>query len=223
MTKFAGVILGVAALTLSMASMAFRQNAVTNTDAQGRSVTVTVPMFSTPEQEHSSAIDPETITIYSNLGTHYLSGRGWTESGPTSQNGLTYQAQAFTPKATHYLAQIDFAIGYFEGTNGVTIYLETDNAGVPSGKKLFSCTRANLPVEGTTDTEIKTCKVAKTKNIRLFKNKQYWLVPIVNSDELAAWNFNGTRDSGNGADTMDGVTWTGAVYKPNGAFDVLGR
>jgi len=214
-------MLCLAALTLCMVSMAFGQHAVT--DSQGRSVTATTPKFSTPEQVHSSAIEPETITIYSNIGSGYNCCSGWTEGGVNSAVGLIIQAQAFTPTATHDLAQIDIAMGYVSGTNGVKVYLETDNAGVPSGKKLFSCTRANLPTFGSTSTQLKTCKVAKTKKIRLLKNKQYWLVPIVNSDEWAAWNENSTGASGNGAYTTDGVNWTTLLYNPNGTFDVLGR
>jgi hypothetical protein len=221
MTKFAGVMLSLAALTLCMTSIAFGQNAEIN--ARGQSVTVTTPTFSTPERAQSIAADPETITIYSNIGSGYNCCDGYTEGGASSPVGLVYQAMAFTPKATHYLAQIDYAMGYVVGTNGLTMHVESDAAGVPSGKILWSCKRANLPTFGSTGTQLKTCKVAATKKVKLLKGKQYWLVPIPNSDEWAAWNLNGTNASGQGASTTDGTTWTAGDYNPNGAFDVLGR
>jgi len=201
--------------------MAFGQIAVT--DSQGRGVTVTTPKSSTPQLIHSSPIEPETITIYNNIGSGFDPNDGWTEGGKDSYVGLVYQAMAFIPQATHYFARTDIAMGYVQGTNGLTLYLETDNSGVPSGKKLYTCKLKNLPVFGSTSTQVSTCKVPKSKKIKLTKNKRYWLVPLPNSDEWAAWNCNATGANGLGAFTKDGVTWKWQNYNPNGAFDVLGR
>lgn len=52
---------------------------------------------------------------------------------------------------------------------------------------------------------------------------QYWLVPIVDSNEWAGWNWNSVNLKGTGAYTLHGgSTWTTLDFSPNGAFDVLG-
>ncbi len=70
---------------------------------------------------------------------------------------------------------------------------------------------------------VETIKVQLQALIILVKGQQYWLVPIVNSDEWAAWEWNSVSASGNGAYSTDGgSTWTVTSYAPYGAFDVLG-
>ncbi len=178
-----------------------------------------------------------TVTIYSNFGSglSYDCCNGWSEDGPTSaatQPPYSYlpyiQATAFTPtKGTYLLTQLDLAIGWASGTNGYKLDLDADNHGLP-GRKIAEWNVTGLPTSGSTSNSVETIKVQLQALIILVKGQQYWLVPIVNSDEWAAWEWNSVSASGNGAYSTDGgSTWTKDFYdaptNPNGAFDVLGR
>jgi hypothetical protein len=127
---------------------------------------------------------------------------------------------AFTPaKGTYLLTQLDLAIAWFEGTNGYKLELDADDHGQP-GRRIAKWAVTGLPTFGT------CCSVDRIKVrglIILEKHHQYWLVPIVNSNEGAGWYPNSVSASGNGALSEDGgSTWTAIDYSPNGAFDVLG-
>jgi hypothetical protein len=135
---------------------------------------------------------------------------------------------AFTPtKGTYLLTQLDLAIGYLAfagGTNGYKLELDADDHGQP-GRRIAKWAVTGLPTFGTSSNSVETIKVRGL--IILEKHHQYWLVPIVNSDEVAGWAWNSVSASGNGAYSTDGgSTWTKLYYNapssPNGAFDVLG-
>jgi hypothetical protein len=132
---------------------------------------------------------------------------------------------AFTPtRGTYLLTQLDLATSWISGTNGYKLELRDDREGVP-GREIASWKVTGLPTFGATSSTVVTIKVRGL--IFLLKHHQYWLVPIVNSDEAVAWNLNSVSASGNGADSTDGGSpWTPVSYDapsaPNGAFDVLG-
>jgi len=200
-----------------------------NTDSQGRSVTTTpAPSVSSPsvsqQVKPSIAIPEGTTTIYSNFGSgySYQPDIGWTEGGPTSTVGPYLQAMSFTPKNGFYIVtQIDLAIGYLSGTGGYKLELHADNHGKP-GRRIAHWNVTGLPTFGTC-CSVNTIKVPLLPPVILLQGQQYWLVPIVNSDEWAAWNWNNVSVNGNGALSTDGgSTWTPESYSPNGAFDVLG-
>jgi hypothetical protein len=133
-------------------------------------------------------------------------------------------AMAFTPtKGTYLLTQLDLGIGWYSGTNGFKLELDADDHGKP-GRKIADWKVTVMPTYGSC-CSVETIKVRGL--IILEKHQQYWLVPIVKSDEWAGWNWNSVSASGNGAISEDGgSTWTpsyfGAPSSPNGAFDILG-
>jgi hypothetical protein len=216
-------MLCVAALTLCMAGMAFGQ--IATTDSHGRPITVTTPKSSTPRVIRGSGIEPETITIYNNVGSGYNGSSGFTESGIDSSVGAWYaQVMAFTPTKTHYLAEVEVAMGYVNGTEGFALHVETDKSGLPSNKSLYSCKITSMYGFGSSSTDLDTCKVPKAKKIALKAKTQYWVVVLVNSDEWAAWNFNATGATGPVAISEDdGKTWTSEGTGSNGAFIILGK
>ena len=200
-------------------------------DSQGRA-RVTVPRSAispTPSLlKGDTAIRAGTEVIYSNFGSGYAydDTTGWVEDGPDSGYGYFLQPMAFTPTTGDYqLTQLDLAIGWVSGTNGYKLYLDEDNRGLP-GKEIAEWDVTGLYTFGTC-CSVQTIKVQTDSlhgKILLLQGVQYWLVPIANSNELAAWNFNSVEASGNAALSTDGgKEWTAETYSPNGAFDVLGR
>lgn len=204
-------------------------------DSQGRA-RVTVPRSAsspTPSLlKGDTAIRAGTEVIYSNFGSGYAYNpdSGWTEDGPDISSPYYLQAMAFTPTTGDYqLTQLDLAIGWISGTNGYKLYLDEDNRGVP-GKEIAEWDVTGLYTFGTC-CSVETIKVQTDTlhgKILLLQGVQYWLVPIVNSNEWAAWDLNSVSASGNGALSTDGgKIWTMLPYdapgSPNGAFDVLGR
>jgi len=222
MSKFARVMFCIAALTLCMATVAWGQKAIT--DQQGRSVTVTAPKPS-GHTARSVPVPAGTITIFSNLGSPvgFNCCTGWTEGGSTSEVGLIIQAMAYTtpskPASTD-LTSIEIALGYVNGTNGATLETVADKSGEPTGKTLAKCSISNMPTFGSTSTEVSTCKI--TKKVALKAKTQYWLVPLVESNEWGAWNL-ADSGSGNGCYTTNGTSWTCTNYSPQGAFGIFGK
>jgi hypothetical protein len=127
---------------------------------------------------------------------------------------------AFTPtKGTYLLTRLDLAIGWVSGTNGYKLELHADDGGQP-GRTIASWWVSRLPNFGDTGSKVETIYAVGPT---LSKGHQYWLVPIVKSDEWAGWNWNSVSLDGNGAYSTDGgSTWTVTSYAPYGAFDVLG-
>jgi hypothetical protein len=199
-------------------------------DSQGRSITTTPssagiePSPNVVKPDHAN--DELTTIIYSNFGhgDSYYGCCGYTESGPTSIVANIIQSMAFTPtKGTYVLLQIDLAIGYLTGTMGYQLELRADDGGQP-GRKIASWKVKRLFTFGATSTSVQTIDALEAGVITLSKGHQYWLVPIVNSDEWAAWNENSVGAAGNMAQSLDGgATWkVVGLTTPNGAFDVLG-
>ncbi len=152
------------------------------------------------------------VNIFSNLGKHYPLGLyfccfGNTVSGPDSLIGQTiWPAVEFTPETDATVKEIDVAVGWVSGTNGVVLNIAEDNGGVP-GNVLGS-----FPVTGL-GTFGDCCQVATaTAHIRLTGGAPYWV--FVSTDEnsadtWAAWPFNSTDqvDALNTAG-FDGSVWT---------------
>jgi hypothetical protein len=131
---------------------------------------------------------------------------------------------AFTPtKGTYLLTQLDLAIAWTSGTNGYTLELDADNHGLP-GRTIAKWAVTGLPTyTHTPSTAVETLKVQGL--IILSKGVQYWLVPIVYSNEMAGWHVNSVGINGTGAYSNDGgSTWATYSLSPYGAgaFDVLG-
>jgi len=227
MRRFSNIIVCTLALAFCLAALPVVSTAEeVNFDSHGRVVTTVHPAATGPSPNAlplGTPIPEGTTIVYSNFGAgdSYNCCTGWTEGGTFSYLPVI-QAMAFTPaKATYILKQLDVALVYDEiGTDGMTVELRGDNYGAP-GKVIDSWYMPGLPVFGTTSNGVQTIPVNKT--IVLVQNRQYWLVPVANSNEAAAWPWNTMSASGNGAISRDGgETWSELVYSPNGAFDVLG-
>jgi hypothetical protein len=228
MSRFARTVLCTAALAFWLVALPLVSTGQEVTiDSQGRPITTAPPRASSPSPslvKPDTAIPEGTNTIYSTFGSghSYNCCTGWTLSGPTSVVGTPFSAaMAFTPtKGTYLLTQLDLAIGYVSGTSGYKLELDADDHGKP-GRKIAKWEVTGLPIFGYTSNSVETIKVKGL--ILLEKHHQYWLVPKVNSDEWAAWNWNSVAVSGNGLWSNDGgSTWTTIGTNPSGAFDVLG-
>lgn len=165
--------------------------------------------------------------IFSNIGTAYPKGLyfccyGGTIGGPASQVGQVWQAEAFTPSGNFKVTNIDAAVGFVSGTNGVTIGLYADAGGIP-GKKLFAKNVTGLGAFGG------CCGLAtiKSKNgIAITSGTQYWVVISTDKNTSTtwdAWNMNTTDqiDPINWA-INEGSGWSGGQTLPAFSFDVLG-
>jgi len=227
MRRFTKITTGTLVLVFCLAALPAVSTAqVSNIDSHGRSITTVPPSTAGPSANvvnPATTIPEGTTVVYSNFGSgdSFNCCAGWSESGPDS--GITgfIAAMAFRPaKATYILTQLDLALVYLVGTNGVTVEFCADDDGVP-GRVIDSWYLTGLPAAGSTSNVVQTIKVKKT--ILLVQNYQYWLVPIPNSDEWAGWAFNTVGASGYGAESINGgVTWDSGEYSPNGAFDILG-
>jgi hypothetical protein len=232
MSRFARIVLCTAALVLWLAALPLVSTGQqASLDSQGGSVTTITPKAdATPKNTGTIPAIPEgTVTIYSNLALSYsyYKTQGWTESGATSGVHEAFiQAIAFKPrKGTYRLTQIDLAITYNSGTDGYTLELRGDDHGQP-GRLIASWPVTGLPIFGASSMGLNTIKV--NEHVILWNHVQYWLVPVVNSDEWAVWNQNSLNPAAEGkmAVSTDGeatwTTWTTADPFPLGAFDVLG-
>jgi MYXO-CTERM domain-containing protein len=161
--------------------------------------------------------------IFSNFGTgnNAYSAADWTVSGATSQLGQqNSSAMQFTSGTAFILTQIDVALGWISGFNGVTLSLETSVGALPSNVVLASWTLTGLP---TLDSTFSTRETV-TASLNLTAG-QYWIVAAaMGSDTWAGWNENNIGQIGDFAQTQNNVNWTlfpaARGFNP-GAFDVL--
>jgi len=155
--------------------------------------------------------------IFSDFGPGYgfYTGAGWLISGVNSSWGLNTVAMDFTPGATYTLTQIDVAVGWDSGTNGITLSLNDSPYGVP-GVALETWNLTGLPRDGVAiDT------VTPLTQINLVAGTQYWIVAAGLSDTMAGWSWNSIGETGNFALDM-GSGWGAYPGQRQGAFDVQG-
>jgi hypothetical protein len=172
---------------------------------------------------------PGTPAIFSNIGTKYPKGEyfcceGYTISGPTSDIGSTnWLAAAFTPAASATVTEVDVAVGYVTGTNGITIGLYADAGGVP-GTLLKSFTVSSLPTFGS------CCALAVAKDkagVPVTAGTQYWITlttPGKESSTWDAWNLNTTDQVDTATIAVNtGSGWTASLALPAPSFGVYGK
>ena len=156
--------------------------------------------------------------IFNDFGPGYgfNTTTGYTEQG--SDPGYTVQAMSFVASGTHAVTQIDAALGYYRGTNAMTLTLNSDNSGTP-GTALLSWSLTNLPAGGSSG----IVTVTTSSNTILTDGVTYWLVATPGaSDTLCAWDYNNTGVSGIMAtQSSPGGSWLTTGSQPLGAFDVL--
>ncbi len=229
MSRFARLVLCILALTLWLGAQPRTSSGQEiSFDSEGGAVITVPPSSSTPDlnaREADTAIPEGTVTIYSSFGSgdSYNAYLGWLESGP--DNGITtacIEGMAFTPtKGVYILGQIDLAVGNERGTNGYRLELRADAEGQP-GHLMGSWEVTGLPTMGSTSSQVQTIRV--TKFILLIPGHRYWLMPVANLNEVAAWNEASVAAPGSMAASFDGgTTWSVIEVGHLGAFDVLGQ
>jgi len=184
--------------------------------------------------------DPALVKIFDNIGTAYPKGsywccEGYTITGPTALSGFPeyWEAGAFTPTADHTITQVEVAVGFVEGVNGLVLGVYNDASGVP-GTAIKTWSLSGLPTFGS-------CCTVETKKdkagIPVKKGTQYWIVLKTNSKESTTWaafNVNDvdqvdpaptafycSQDVGGSCGTND--AWTATQAIPGPAFAVLGK
>jgi hypothetical protein len=187
---------------------------------------MTVALHANPQPIEQSATDPASlVTIYSDLGTGtsvYLSGIGWSVTGPQVSGGKVDTATPFTPKRNFNLALIKVAVLTVAGTNGVRLSLNRDHNGSP-GTALKTWNLTNLPAFPG------CCKLdlaRLTTTIRVNKGVQYWLVASTSKtmqNSSDSWNMNSRNHVGTVGQRFNNGSWQvtkGSALLP--AFSVLG-
>jgi hypothetical protein len=166
--------------------------------------------------------DPKKQAIFTNLTQPYDCCEGWTLSGsPSSPIGETlFLAEGFTPTKAATATEIDVAVGWVTGSNGVTIGLYSDNNGVP-GTQLWSKTVKNLDEFGTSSSSVGVGKIKG--GVALSAGTQYWVTLTFTkkyANEWAAWNFTEDNDNAIPAAVDTGSGWTATQLQPGGGFAV---
>jgi len=178
--------------------------------------------FTPPPKE-----EPGLTTIYSNLGTGtavYDCCVGWTISAAGSVIGAqNWVANGFTPAANATATQVQAGVGYVTGTNGVTLALAEDNAGIPGTiLHTWRVDKTTLPTFGSCCMLVHGTDKA---GIALTGGTQYWVIvrtSTTTSDTWDAWNLDSNSASGPFANNT-GSGWTAQGASQQGAFAVRGH
>jgi hypothetical protein len=187
---------------------------------------MTVALYASPQQIEQSAPDPASlVTIYSDLGTGtklYLSGIGWSVTGPDVAGGKVDTATPFTPKGNFNLVLVKVAIPTAAGTNGVRLSVNRDNNGAP-GTAIKTWNLVNLPpFPGCCKLDL----ARLTTTVRVNKGVQYWLVASTSKtmqNSSDSWNMNSRNLFGTVGQRFNNGSWQ--VTKNSAllpAFSVLG-
>jgi len=192
-----------------------------------------------PGVVRSESSDAGLVKIFDNIGTAYPKGsywccEGYTITGPTALSGFPeyWEAGAFTPSANHTVTQVQVAVGFVEGVNGLILGVYNDASGVP-GTPIKTWALTTLPTFGS-------CCVVETKNdaagISVTAGTQYWIVLKTNKKETTTWaafNVNDTDQvdpaptafycSGTTGQCSSNNAWTASQSQPGPAFAVLGK
>jgi len=171
-----------------------------------------------------SAASLNADTVFSTYdGTYYSSNGRFVTGNSVGFPGYEETAVAFTPTQNYSLSQISLGLtfdgvaGAF-GTDGATVTLQSDAAGVP-GTVLESWSVSGLPPSsGTSGSQTLT----DVDNIFLAANTQYWVVatPSAN-DTLDLWNTGDGAVFGN-EEIWNGSTWTSLAPYDLAAVDITG-
>jgi hypothetical protein len=187
---------------------------------------MTIALHSNPQKVEQSADNPGSfVTIHGDLGTGtnvYLSGIGWSVTGPGAAGGQVDSATPFTPTDNFNLGLIKVAILTASGANGVTLSLNQDSSGKP-GTAIRTWNLVNLPAfPGCC-----TLDLARLKHpVRVEKGVQYWLVASTDQatqDASDSWNMTSLSIYGTVGQRFGNGQWEvteNSALLP--AFSVLG-
>jgi hypothetical protein len=154
--------------------------------------------------------EPTSTAFYSNIqsgSSPYNCDSGYTVSDGSPINTEYSPASEFTSKQTGTTSSIHVAIGFVEGTNGATVILDKNCAGVPCGTidktNLCKGTVSNLPTFGQSCTQVEKLKCVAN----LIKGHKYWVYVQSPANTWDAWNLANTAQGGVDESTNDG-TWS---------------
>lgn len=174
-----------------------------------------------PVQEQALTTIVSTFNTDPNNAYAHNGISAWTISAAGSELGFrSDMAVPFTPSKDYTLKTITVAVTYFSGTNGVTISLNADAAGLP-GAVLRKGSVTNLPAAGTCCTTVSI----GAKGVQVKAGTPYWVVVKTDAktaDTWDGWNYNNINASGPFA-YNDGRGW---ALKRKGiwpAFSVTGN
>lgn len=165
--------------------------------------------------------------IYSNLNTDptqpvYDPINAWVVAGRKRNHGSPqYVGMMFTPDRDITVKTITVAVSWAVGTNGVTVSLNRDVAGLP-GVALYRERVTDLPPYSSC---CRTSTITAREGVRVRAGTPYWVVVKTDKatlDTWALWNDNNMGALGNVA-TNSGEGWQAIGPWPNGAFKVTGQ
>ena len=173
---------------------------------------------------------PDSV-VYSDYGSGMTASTsvGWCVSGSTTAfcgpAVPRWVASPFTPSGSFSLTQIDLALGYNAGTNGVTVELVNSQNGLPGSTVLEYWTASSVPpLIPTPDLSL-----TSTGGVILQSGTQYWIVAMGTAgDTLDFWFDEPTGLlQGSVSSLTNGASWfalsgTNGVRNALTAFDVLG-
>jgi len=171
---------------------------------------------------------PGKNVIFSNVGTKYPKGLyfccyGNTIAGSTSELGSqNWVAMGFTPAADTTTKEVDVGVGWFAGTNQVTVGLYEDNGSGAPGKKIKDKAVSGLQTGGG------CCGLAVLKVAADLKaGQQYWVTVTTEgaNDTFGFWNFNSTDQIDSVPIAVNtGSGWqAGGSEVPSPSFAVYGQ
>lgn len=179
------------------------------------------------KQAPSPAASPGLQDIYNNFNPDptqlaYDPLNAWVVAGPKVNRGSPqYVGMAFTPDRDSTVKTISVAVSWANGTNGVTVSLNRDVAGLP-GPALYKERVTELPPYGSC---CSTSTITAKKGVRVNAGTPYWVV--VKTDKAtrntwAFWNDNTIGGLGIVA-TNSGEGWQAIGPWSIPAFKVMGQ
>jgi hypothetical protein len=170
-------------------------------------------------------VDPQLVTIYSNLGTgshvyNAIAGLGILGKD-AGQSFPQWSAFSFIPTADHTVTQIRVGASHVSGTNTMILSLNEDNNGIP-GNPLQHWTFADLPTFGSCC----ALQIANSKHgIPVKKGTKYWVVLKTSNDTqdtYDVWNNDIRGEQGSYSNNL-GFGWVDGGIQQQGAFGVFGQ
>jgi hypothetical protein len=141
-----------------------------------------------------------------------------TSSGHETNNVVTAIAEGFTPSTSGSLSEVDLALAYFNTTppsNDLSVALETDSSGIPSGTVLDSWSLSHSTITSTAT----IYPFVSTLHPALSSSNVYWVVIQDNEANGYVWLLNTQGVTGEDYNNGSWNIGSGGNY-PSNAFDV---
>jgi hypothetical protein len=143
----------------------------------------------------ASLAKADPITVFSNFGPGMSFDSdvdsGWTVNGFLSSDvGQQVISHRFTSSANYLFTKLELPLSRFQGDGSVSLYLQSDAAGVP-GSVLE---RMNVVAISLTPTLLSAKSADHTA---LMAGESYWLTAVAGPGVIAGWNWNVIGDVSN--------------------------